>query len=306
MARAWPAALGSLLLASSLAAARLPAAPHTLRLAAVPARPANAPTGSQFLKRTDGWPQAERQRAALAELERGNMPHSLSRLQPVTLSYRSPQGGVVTATIWVTPDYLAIGPDDDFVYVPLTRPTAIDLASRFGCVLPTRKMVDAIYEEAQAHLEPRPLPAGPQMRSNAYTARHQKLIAAQRVGIPLGTLISGHKKDLVLTDRLMDRPDRVAIYGWHKLDGHPIQPLSTLHGIQYADYSHGVRLVWHEVSVDGVRRSIYDVLADPALAPVLSDEGALRDPRALMSSPDALLAGTDEGAQKPQELAAPL
>jgi hypothetical protein len=63
-----------------------------------------------------------------------------------------------------------------------------------------------------------------------------------------------------------------------------------VHGVRYADYSHGVRLVWHEVLVDGVRRSIYDVLADPKLAPLLSDEGALRDARVLMDPQRAALA----------------
>jgi hypothetical protein len=305
MVRPWLALLGSLVLGAPLAAAKLPVAPHALQLAAVPERPAKAMTGSQFLRRTDGWPEAERQAAALAELERGNMPRSLSRLQPVTLRYQPPKGSAISATIWVTPDYLAIGPDEDYLYIPLTRPTAVDVARHFGCVLPTPRMVDAIYRQARAHLEPQPLPAGPQMRSNAYYGRHQKLIAAQRVGIPLGTLISGHKKDLVLTNRLLDRPDRVAIYGWHRSDGHPIQPLSTVHGVRYADYSHGVRLVWHEVSIDGVRRSIYDVLADPMLAPVLSDEGALRDLHALMAPPDTALAGVD-GASRAQQLAAPL
>jgi hypothetical protein len=65
-----------------------------------------------------------------------------------------------------------------------------------------------------------------------------------------------------------------------------------VHGARYADYSHGVRLVWHEVSIGHERRSIYDVLADPVLAPVLSGEGPLRDARALMdprlSSPGPL------------------
>lgn len=41
-------------------------------------------------------------------------------------------------------------------------------------------------------------------------------------------LLAGHKKDLVLTRRLVGRPDRVAIYDWHRLDGRPIHPLSML------------------------------------------------------------------------------
>ena len=35
--------------------------------------------------------------------------------------------------------------------------------------------------------------------------------------------------------KLYEFPDRVAIYGWHRPDGRPIQPLSTVHGFRYAD-----------------------------------------------------------------------
>jgi len=259
-------------------------APPTVRLAALSVRAPDALTGSQFLEETKGWSESERQRAALGEFERGNMPRFLDRLRPVRLSHRPPRGEAITATVWVTADYLAVGSDDDFLYVPLTRPSANRVAERFGCVLPTPRIVDAIYEQARVQMTPQPLPAGPRMASNAYYARHQQLIAAQRAGTEPGVLVSGHKKDLVVTNRLLTRPDRVAIYGWHRGIGKPIQPLSTVHGAKYADYSHGVRLVWHEVEIDSVRRSIYDVLADPELAPVLTREGALRDAHALMES----------------------
>jgi len=256
----------------------------------IPQRPRDAITGSQFARETDGWPDGERQRAAASELARGNLPQSLRQLVPVELRNEPAAGDPITATIWVMPDYLAIGRDDDFLYVPLSWPSATAVASGFGCVVPTPKMVDAIYRQSQAHLEPQPMPAGPQMRSVAYAERHQQMIDAQRSGIPLGLLIAGHKKDVVLTDRLFDRPDRVAIYGWHRLDGRPIQPLSTVHGVRYADYSHGVRLVWSQVRIQGAWRSIYDVLADPTFARLLNYEGAIRDPRALMDPHRAAIA----------------
>jgi len=283
------ALLGALaLLASTHATASAPAGERGAL--PIPQRPRDAITGSQFARETDGWPESERQRAAVAEIERGNMPQFLRQLLPIDLHDQTPGGEARSATIWVLPDYLAIGPDEDFLYMPLTWPSATDVASRFGCVVPTPKIVDAVYRQARVHLEPQPLPAGPRMRTNAYYERHQEMIDAQRLGTPFGALISGHMKDVVLTDRLFDHPDRVAIYGWHRLDGQPIQPLSTVHGVRYADYSHGVRLVWHEVRIDGVSRSIYDVLADPVLAPLLSYEGSIRDPHALMDPHRAALA----------------
>jgi len=262
---------------NTVRAARL--SPPLLRL---PARPAGAIGGSEFARRTSALSSADRDRAVVAELERGNVPSFLSHLTPVTLTTSPSDGPAVPATIWVTPDYLAIGSDDDFLYVPLTYYSATIIADRFGSVLPTARMVDAIYEQSAHHLTPAPLPAGPLMRSNLYLSKHQQRIDEQRSGLPLGELISGHKKDLVLSNRLRQLPGRVAIYGWHRAPGDPIQRLSTVHGAQYVDYSHGVRLVSATVVVDGRPRSIYDALQDSHVAPVLSREGVTRDPWGLM------------------------
>lgn len=66
---------------------------------------------------------------------------------------------------------------------------------------------------------------------------------------PLGALTVGDKKDLLLTNRLWGHLDRVAIYGWHMLDGKRIQSLSTVHGWRYADYSHRARFTRTRVFV---------------------------------------------------------
>ncbi len=258
------------------------AAPRLHPLLSLPARPADAIGGAEFARRTSALSSADRDRAVVAELERGNIPSFLGHLAPVRLAANAAGGQTVAATIWVTPDYLAIGSDDDFLYVPLTYYSATIVADHFGCVLPTARMVDAIYEQSAHHLTPAPLPAGPLMRSNLYLEKHQQRIDEQRFGLPLGELISGHKKDLVLSNRLRQFPDRVAIYGWHRAPGDPIQPLSTVHGARYVDYSHGVRLVSADVLVDGRPRSIYDALQDSRIAPVLSREGVTPDPWALM------------------------
>jgi hypothetical protein len=154
---------------------------------------------------------------------------------------------------------------------------ALDVALHFGFELPTPKVVDAIYDEAPIKLQPLPLPAGDTMRSTAYFVEHNNMIGAQRAALaaPLGELTSGHKKDLVLTNRLWQMPGRVAIYGWHVRMNAPIQPLSTVHGARYADYSHGVRLVSSTIYIDGKPRRIEDALGEPALARLFMDDGPL-------------------------------
>ena len=148
-------------------------APLSLPLLRLPSRPADAIGGSEFARRTSGLSSEDRDRAVVAELERGNVPSFLTHLTPVELTTHASDGKPVVATIWVTPDYLAIGSDDDFLYVPLTYYSATVVADRFGSVLPTPKMVDAIYEQSAHHLTPTPLPAGPLMRSNLYLSKHQ-------------------------------------------------------------------------------------------------------------------------------------
>jgi hypothetical protein len=64
------------------------------------------------------------------------------------------------------------------------------------------------------------------------------------------------------TNRPWSNPGRVAIYGWHRPDGNPIQPLNTVHGIRYADYSQGVRLVSDTAYVGGKATPLLTLLQD--------------------------------------------
>lgn len=255
--------------------------------ASIPPRDASASDGAGFAAKVASEESQAREVAIEEEILQGNLPEFLRRLEPVQFRAALPDGRKVTATICVMPDYLAIGPDRDFLRVPMNLHSAADVAGRFGFVLPTRKMVDAIYSQSTAHLSPQPMPAGPRMRSTAYYARHNHSIREQRLalGIPLGVLISGHKKDVVVSNRLARQPDRIAIYGWHRLDGRPIQPLSTVHGASYADYSHGIRLVSDTMYIDGRPISVRKVLGDPDTAGILSDEGPVAIASARLPEP---------------------
>ena len=252
----------------------------------IPLRSAAAVTGSEFVRQTAALSERDREAVIAAELLAGNVPDFLWRLKPVTLRGRVVGGRTVEVTICVTPDYLALGSDTDFLRIPMALRTAFAAAARFGFVLPTPKMVDAIYEQAEIHLRPQPLAPGPSMRSTAYYWEHQQRVQEQRLalGASLGSLIAGQKKDLVVTNRLWRKAGRVAIYGWHRGAGAPIQPLSTVHGARYADYSHGVRLVSVVAYVNGQPRSIFDVLEDPRLAGIVSDEGPIIRPAGLMDA----------------------
>ncbi|MBF2053526.1 MAG: hypothetical protein IGS03_08685 [Candidatus Sericytochromatia bacterium] len=248
----------------------------------LPPRPAGALSGSEFLASVQGLNFNQREAAIQAEILRGNVPQHLRQLQPVNLSATGPDGQALQATAYVTPDYLAIGSDDDYVLVPMSPLTAQAIADQSQTTLPTRKLVDAIYQQAEIQLRPSPQTPGPQMMSTDYYARHNTTIAGQReqAGHQPGQLTAGHKKDVVITNRLNQKPKSVAIYGWHQPNGKAIQPLSTLHENTYADYSHGVRLIGPEITINGVSHSTVSVLQDRQLSALLSDEGPLSNTRA--------------------------
>lgn len=276
--------------------AALPAAPQIIvpasarcpaRLsAAMPRRARNAAGATAVmasLKAVDG---VTRDRHVTREILRGNMPDFLRNLRPVSIRGLDANGSTAQITLCVTPDYLALGSDADNVRIPLGLRAATRLGDAFNMLLPTPRMVDLIYRAADVRLSPRPMPAGPQMRSTDYLMRHDATVDAQarRAGAAPGTLISGQKKDVVLTTRLIAKPGRVAIYGWHRANGQPIQPLSTVHGAGYADYSHGVRLVSRTAFLDGKPVDLRSLIASPRYAGLLSDEGPVTGPRLRMAA----------------------
>ncbi len=278
----------------------------------IPPRPYFAMTGSEFAKYVFGMDESDREQAIQAQITRGNLPDFLRKLKPVQLIYRSEDEKTTTATVFVMPDYLAIGSDRDFLSIPMALRAATEIANRFGFTLPTKKMVDAIFEQSAFRLIPEPMVPGPQMRSTAYYLKHDRKIKEQRETLccSLDALISGHKKDVVLTNRLVQNGAKIAIYGWHRFSGIPIQPLSTIHSASYADYSHGIRLVSDIALIDGEPWSIYRILENPWLAKLLSDEGPIRKVREIMTPryPQALprvtLSKTQENIE-PKKYSAP-
>ncbi|MBX7246719.1 MAG: DUF1343 domain-containing protein [Candidatus Sumerlaeaceae bacterium] len=242
----------------------------------LPPRPAGAMMGTQFKDVITSLPRDEREDRIYEEIVRGNIPDFLRKLKPVTTSTVI-GGRKHTVEFFVTPDYMAIGSDKDYFRIPMTPILAQQVADLTRCALPTRKMVDAIYTAATCKLAPSPIPPGPQMITVPVFWHHEELVRAQRTAIttqPLGALVAGDKKDVVVSPKLATFTNfaRVAIYGWHRLNGVRIQPLYFGHEATYADYSHGTRLVNRRMRLDGKEVLVNEVLLDPTLAPVLSDE----------------------------------
>src|SRR5262249_52796941 len=86
----------------------------------LPPRPADAPMGSQFLRQIESLARNDREGAVVTEILRGNIPEFLRSLKPIDLEATDAQGTKHSATCFVTPDYLAVGKDEDFFRIPMT------------------------------------------------------------------------------------------------------------------------------------------------------------------------------------------
>jgi hypothetical protein len=236
----------------------------------LPVRNPAAITGAEFYKRSLTYHSHERDSFAVKEILAGNMPSFLMRFVPVHSSIKDSAGKTLRATYFVSPDYLSIGSNDDWARIPLSPMAAQQLADSLHCFLPTRKMVNDIYAAAKVKLEPVPMYV---FRDSSITMYQHHLIIEGQRKLRKG-LIAGIKKDVVISEKIYKdpKPNRVAIYGWHKLDGNPIQPLYTGHVNWYVDYSHGIRLVYRMIYVDGKPMDYIDVLKNEHLKKLLCDE----------------------------------
>lgn len=239
----------------------------------LPARPKDADSGSQFAPRLEALTSVEREAAIRGEILRGNVPGYLRYLKPISVEAIGGDGKWHWGVYFVTADYLAVGSDDDFLRLPMTPQTAQAIATHCEAALVTVKVSNDVFEHAEQRLEPRPL-TNEREKVRTFVQHHQ-IIEAQRGERKPGLLISGIKKDVVVSNRLAERPERVAIFGWHQADGKPIQPLYVGHVDWYVDYSHGIRLMSRRMIVDGEEREVQGVLRDAAVCGLISDEGPI-------------------------------
>jgi hypothetical protein len=231
----------------------------------------SATTGNEFYHEAFAMNWKERDSLAIKEILAGNVPDFLKRFVAIHVSITdSATGKVIRAAYYVAPDYLSVGTPGDWARINITPLAAQKIADSFNCFLPTKKMVDDIYSAAKVKLEPVPMYA---FRDSTPTMWHHHLIVeGQRKGRK--GLIAGIQKDVVISGKISRDPkaDRVAIYGWHKLDGVPIQPLYTGHVYWWVDYSQCVRLIYRKVKVRRKWMDYTDVLKDPVLQRLLCDE----------------------------------
>lgn len=272
-------------------------------------RPADAPTGSAFIASLGDKKGVERENRIFEQLKAGNIPSALLTFHTVRLTGKDKSGASHEFEYYVTPDVLSVGSDSDSVRVPMDPVTAQRVADFFECLLPTARMVEQVYQAAPAKLAFIYGNYAGTSRKNLQTASGEYLWHSRKIDEqlrrPPTILTAGHKKEVVISSNYIQlvKDDAtgqrvpkatLAYYGAHDAAGVPIQAgqveqngkkvkvrglTSFAHDPAFADYSHGVRLVWPTMKVDGANRKVADVLKDPQLWPLIVKEGPIPNPR---------------------------
>jgi len=245
----------------------------------VPDTPSTAKSTGEYAAELFPLDRKDREDSLYVIITGGNIPFFLRTLVPIKTTAVI-NGSEYTLTYFVAPDYLAIGNDSDYFFCPMTPLLAQRIAVQLDCILPTKKIVDQIYAAAEVKLPPQPIPPDSLMTLMPRFIQHNDSVQQLRIPLveqfPLGTLVAGTKKDIIIHQKIYsdlkpNRPQPVVIYGWHKLNGVPIQPPNSWHQEAYVDYSHGVRLVQRMAKINGADISLVDILQDEQYHVLISD-----------------------------------
>lgn len=241
----------------------------------IPLRRADAESGSAFMGRISQMPLREREDEIYKAISSGNIPGFLRNTITIKDEFADSAGMMHRVVYEVMPDYLSAGCDSDFCRIPMNPHTAQRIADAFGASLLTSKLSDHIYQVADLKLMPfNYVPVGNANELVSKFREHNAQIEKQRKdsGAINGQLVAGIKKDVIISARIARQPGKVVIYGWHRPGGKPIQPVYSGHVDWYVDYSHGIRFVNNQVLIDGKPALLTEVLKDPLLYRIFSDE----------------------------------
>jgi hypothetical protein len=256
--------------------------PLTNKLQIAP-RESNALNGTQLIQNITDLNLEEREDYIYNEIKKGNIPDFLRNMVRVSARI-SINGTFRYISYYALPDYLAIGSDNDYFLCPMTPGLGQKIADELECFLPTRRIVDQIWEASRLKMEPQPIPPTDKMTTVPVFKQHKSVVWTQRpasiIKDTLGSLVSGNKKDVIISNLVYRSPEppRVIIYGWHYPTGKNIQPIYAGHSANYVDYSHGIRLIQNKVYVDDVEMPASEVLKSEEIKSLLSDEGKILKP----------------------------
>lgn len=239
----------------------------------IPNRKDNAVSGSEFANKNLNNKYSIIDNNALKEALDGNIPNFLRNFVSINIEENNNK-----LTYLVMPDVFSIGNDDDFIRMPISPLVAKPIADKYNCILPTKKMCDQIWKAATIKVSP--ISKGPpydnSMLSMDTFIWHNKKIESQIIGKSRGEILSGHKKDIVIDHDLLNKKDRLGLYGWFNLNGTAIQGPTvntSSHEVSYLDYASGIRFIAQDAMLNGNVVNMYDILLNKQTAYLISEQG---------------------------------
>jgi hypothetical protein len=159
------------------------------------------------------------------------------------------------------------------VRIDVTAEGAQRIADALGTILPTPRILQLIWEQAEVRLDPCNSNPDKTMASTARMIQHSECVdqgIAGRKG-----MVANEGKHWVLSNRIAGKENLAANYGWFVKGRRPIQTVGTRHDTAHTDYSQIVRLVKPAMKVDGREIDLREVGRSPELWGLVSDEGPL-------------------------------
>jgi hypothetical protein len=216
----------------------------------------------------DNLPGPARERQILEAVKACGHEHSWS---PVTHAARGHH-----ATLYVSTDALKI----EGVRVATTADTAQRVADLLGASLQTTLVSDLSWEQAAVRVPPQLQNPDVHMSDWSRVVQHSQAIdklVAVRAGLTRNV-----GKSWVLSDRLKTA-SAAANYGWYAAaapytswSGRRMwQTLGTRHNTQHVDYSQTLVFLRNTLEVDGVERSLFEVMRDSELSWLVNDTGVM-------------------------------
>lgn len=226
----------------------------------IPERRDDALSGSEFFRLLPNIPGDKRDELIVEQVLQGNVPRFYRDFKEISIA-----GKNCNLTMFVAPDYLSVGSDDDFIRVVISAKAAKKIGDAINCALPTSLISDYIFHMSDLKLSPQTLPPDKTMVLTKAVIDHNQLIERQ-INKKDYTLLDGIKKDIVLHSSLLRNKNKIAIYGWRYPNGKCIQcPVNAgSHDVSYQDYSQGTRFVAHKMLLDTNEIDIFDLLNDGA------------------------------------------
>ena len=157
-------------------------------------------------------------------------------------------------------------------------------ADLLGASLTTAKINNLSYQQAKIKLPATLLPPGPEMVTTSKSKVWNTALEKKRKSLKVEGLVRDCGKAWILSNKLGLRNNIAINYGFYdprapysnKIGQQMWQTLGTRHDNTHTDYSQTLLLMSASCQVDGQEMKVCEVMKDPTLCKLISDEGVLK------------------------------